>query len=211
MHLQLFTVNPFQQNTFLIIHEGKALLFDAGFADENELKQLRDALQKHKAELAAVVLTHAHIDHVAGLQLVLNHFEVPVYMSHEDLFLWEHAHEQAGMYGIKMEKFGFTPREIRTDTHVEIAGLRMLALFTPGHSPDHLSFYLENEKLLIAGDALFKDSIGRTDLYKGDFNQLASSIREKLYVLPDDTRVLPGHGPETTIGREKSDNQFVRA
>ncbi len=210
MITEVFQVNPFQQNTVLVAREGKALLFDAGFSNSHEVNLLEQALEKHDCTLEGILITHAHLDHVSGLQMVLEKHDVPVWMSHEDLYLWENVHGQAAKFGLQMDAFGFTPESVPSDKPFNLAGFSMLPLFTPGHSPDHLAFYFEDAKLLIAGDAIFRDSIGRTDLYKGDFDQLAESIRKKLYVLPDQTRVLPGHGPETTIGREKQFNQFVR-
>jgi len=211
MHIETLTVNPFSQNTFLLIQDKSALLIDAGFAKPSELNAMVDVLKEHKAELKAIILTHAHIDHVLGLHRTLERFEVPVYMSHSDLYLWQNVHAQANLYGFDLQRFDFIPEPLPLDASFEIAGFKMVVLETPGHSPDHVSLYFEEAGLVVAGDALFNGSIGRTDLYKGDFNVLSKSIREKLYILPDKTEVYSGHGPKTLIGHEKKFNQFVKA
>ena len=107
-------------------------------------------------------------------------------------------------------RFDFTPKPLDEQKSLSIGPFTMDILYTPGHSPDHVSIYFPDDELLIAGDALFRESIGRTDLYKGDFDLLSQSIRNKLYTLPESTKVLPGHGPSTTIGHEKKNNSFVK-
>lgn len=210
MNIQTYTVNPFQQNTYALFKEGKAILIDPGFFNASEVNLFLDDLEKHKAELCAILLTHAHVDHILGLQRIKDRFDVPVYLSHADMHLWENFFSQAAMYGFPATPFDFEPVDYAGEGVFTVGPFSMIVMNTPGHSPDHVSLYFESDGVLIAGDVLFQGSIGRTDLYKGDFDTLAKSIREKLYVLPDDTRVLSGHGPETTIGVEKVSNQFVR-
>ncbi len=210
MEILTFTVGPFAENTYLLSDEGNALVVDPGFSNQSEFSAFTDKLKEQKSRLKAVLLTHAHVDHLLGLNLLLQKFDLPVYLNHSDLYLWENFESQSAMFGIRSGGFSFTPEPLEEQKGYEIAGIRMDILYTPGHAPDHVSLYISNENVLIAGDTLFKDSIGRTDLYKGDFDLLSKSIREKLYTLPDETRVLPGHGPETTIGYEKLNNSFVR-
>ncbi|MCH8557514.1 MAG: MBL fold metallo-hydrolase [Balneolia bacterium] len=211
MHIETLTVNPFSQNTYLLIQNNNALLVDAGFASASELNRMIDVLREHKAELKAIIITHAHIDHIMGLQRTIDRFDVPVYISHEDLYLWENSYAQGKFFDVDLKRFDFIPEPLPSDAPFEVAGFKMIVLFTPGHSPDHVSLYFENEGVLIAGDVLFHGSIGRTDLYKGNFDILAKSIREKLYLLPDSTEVYSGHGPKTLIGHEKKFNEFVKA
>lgn len=210
MEIFTYTVGPFLENTYLVLNESRALLIDPGFSNRTEFSQFRDELEETEASLEAVLLTHAHIDHVLGLGQVLLTWDVPVYLNHTDLFLWNNVESQASRYGLPAAGFSFTPRNLPEQEGLELAGLRMEVLHTPGHAPDHVSLYVPAEGILFAGDALFRESVGRTDLYKGDFDLLAASIREKLYSLPGGTRVLPGHGPETTIAHEKARNPFVR-
>ena len=207
MEIQVFEVGPFLENTYLLSRSGKSILIDPGFATESEYKSFRSAL---KDELAAVVLTHAHVDHVLGLNRVMIDFKVPVYLNTTDTFLWENFGQQAQMFGLNSPGFSFQPNPLPADKEFSVSEFNFHCLFTPGHSPDHTSLYFPENKIVIAGDALFKESIGRTDLYKGDFKVLEQSIREKLYTLPDETVVYPGHGPSTTIGYEKKNNGFVK-
>jgi glyoxylase-like metal-dependent hydrolase (beta-lactamase superfamily II) len=148
---------------------------------------------------------------VLGLQRVLKDFEAKVYVNTDDLFLWENFGSQATMFGLNQVAFSFTPESLPKDEEFEVGSFKFNCLYTPGHSPDHTSLYFEDEALVIAGDALFKGSIGRTDLYQGDFEVLEKSIQEKLYTLSENTKVYPGHGPVTSIGFEKANNPFVKA
>jgi glyoxylase-like metal-dependent hydrolase (beta-lactamase superfamily II) len=207
MKIQAFEVGPFAENTYLLTEGEEHLLIDPGFSTEPEFQQLKQVLT---GTLRAIVLTHAHVDHVLGLSRVLLDFKVPVYLSDEDRFLWENFGSQAQMFGINQRGFNFDPETLPTDAGFELGPFQFKCLYTPGHAPDHLSFYFEEEQMVIAGDALFKESIGRTDLYKGDFGKLEKSIQTKLYTLPEETVVYPGHGPATTIGHEKMHNPFVQ-
>ncbi|MEX0845082.1 MAG: MBL fold metallo-hydrolase [Balneolaceae bacterium] len=207
MELHSFEVGPFLENTYLLHKGGQNLLIDPGFSTEPEYQQFKEKLV---GELTAIVLTHAHVDHVLGLSRVLIDFDVSVYLNDEDRFLWENFGSQAQMFGINQGGFDFEPEVLPSKGDIEIGKFEFNCLHTPGHSPDHISLYFGEEQLVIAGDALFKESIGRTDLYKGDFDTLEKSIKEKLYVLPEETTVYPGHGPSTTIGHEKNNNPFVQ-
>jgi hydroxyacylglutathione hydrolase len=205
-----YTVGPFAENTYLLIRGSDALIIDPGFENESEFKAMQEQLEESGASLIAVLLTHAHVDHVLGLNRVLRSYKVPVYLSHEDLFIWKNASAQAAMFGIQMPGFSFTPEPLTEQKGFSIGPFQMDLLYTPGHSPDHISIYFPDDGKLIAGDALFRESIGRTDLYKGDFDQLADSIRNKIYTLPDDTEVLPGHMGRTLVGYERAHNPYVR-
>lgn len=211
MDITSFTVGPFAENTYLITEKNQAVLIDPGFFDPGEFEAFKKVLTDSNAALIAVCLTHAHVDHIMGLDKVLKEFDVPVYLNHNDLYLWENYPDQALRFGFRTSGFDFIPENLVEQSGFEIGPFRFDVLYTPGHSPDHVSLFFADEKTVIAGDALFRESIGRTDLYKGDFNLLAASIKEKLYALPDEVNVLPGHGPSTTIGHEKAHNGFVKA
>lgn len=210
MRVHSFTVGPFAENTYLLIENNSSLLIDPGFFEESEFNGFRRKLEEGSLELSAVVLTHAHVDHILGLQRVLEDFDVPVYLSDRDRYLWKNSASQAKMFGLQMEDFDFEPETIPIQKNWQIGAFSFDIRYTPGHAPDHVSLYSGKDNLVIAGDALFKEGIGRTDLYKGSFEVLETSIREKLYTLPDETIVYPGHGPETTIGHEKEANPFVK-
>lgn len=211
MEFEVFTVNPFAENTYLALQGGKALVIDPGFVDDREWAQCRSALAEAGAEPEAIVLTHAHVDHILGLNCVLRDFDLPVYLHLNDRFHWDNFVSQAGMFGLQVDVLEVEPKPLQTGPGIEMGSFTFDVLPTPGHAPEHISLYWPEDGCVIAGDVLFRQSIGRTDLYKGDLELLKKSIREKLYTLPDKTRVLPGHGPETTIEFEKQHNPFVRA
>jgi glyoxylase-like metal-dependent hydrolase (beta-lactamase superfamily II) len=211
MKIKTFEVGPFLENTYVLSKKDISIIVDPGFSNESEFQNLKDYLNTNSSKLIAVVLTHAHVDHILGLQRVLKEFYIPVYLNIDDLFLWENFGNQATMFGLNQIGFSFTPEALPNSGVFEVGCIEFECLYTPGHSPDHTSFYFKNEDILIVGDALFKESIGRTDLYKGDFELLQKSITEKLYRLPEETKVFPGHGEITTIGHEKINNPFVRA
>src|SRR5690625_306483 len=158
-----------------------------------------------------ILLTHAHFDHTLGLIDDLHRNFLPVWLTHSDLTFWTNSHRRTAMFVNYSCGMCITRPRPEQSYSLSLACFTLPALFTPGHSPDHSSIYFKEAETLIAGDARFRESIGRTDLYGGDAGVLADSIREKLYTLPDETRVLPGHGPETTIGHEKVNNPFVTA
>lgn len=210
MDIKRFEVGPFAENTYLLTEEQSSILIDPGFSNDREFKAFRAKLAESNTRLIAILLTHAHIDHVLGLPAVLDAFDLDVYLSHENLHPWNHISEQAKMFGMTAGNLDFIPLELPSDETFSLGPFEMKLLFTPGHAPDHISIYFEQEDILIAGDTLFKQSVGRTDLYEGSSEQLTVSIKEKLYTLPDNTTVYPGHGPETTIGEERKSNPFVQ-
>lgn len=210
MQIDRFTVGPFGENTYLLTEGDEALIIDPGFVNASEFGKVQSHIEEHGMDLLAVVLTHAHVDHVLGLNKVLDEYEVPVYLNDKDRYLWNNFGSQAAMFGLQASGFSFDPEPLPVQSEWTIGNFTFEIRYTPGHSPDHVSLYSVADSAVIAGDALFKEGIGRTDLYKGDFKLLEQSIREQLYTLPDDTVVYPGHGPETTIAHEKHSNPFVK-
>jgi glyoxylase-like metal-dependent hydrolase (beta-lactamase superfamily II) len=168
---------------------------------------------EHDLSLVGVLLTHGHIDHTGGSGRLSRATGASVYVHPDDDFLTLHPSEQL------RAMFGMTPpgvydlpetfHALADGDVLEIAGLRFEVRHTPGHTPGHCCFYLEDQETLFSGDQLFAGSIGRTDLPRGSFTALMTSMREKVLVLPDETQVLPGHGPDTTIGRERRTNPFL--
>lgn len=211
MQIYSFTVGPFAENTYLLTQKEESILIDPGFYEDHEFRALKEKLEEFGSRLTAVVLTHAHVDHVLGLQEVKDQFDIPVFLNDTDDYLWTNFASQAQMFGFRVEPFSFTPDPLPVQENWSVGEFSFDVRYTPGHAPDHVSLYSEKDNLLIAGDALFREGIGRTDLYKGDFKTLETSIKEQLYTLPDDTEVYPGHGPKTTIGHEKKNNPFVRS
>lgn len=202
-------LNPFQENAYLVHDNNKAHLFDPGFSNESEWNLLLRKLDEQQLEIEALVLTHAHVDHIMGLQKAMHLFNVPVYMHKESYIFIEQYPQQAMMFGLQADPIEVHPEFIDASWTLQIGSFQYDARHTPGHAPGHLSFYHKNGGWVIVGDALFAGSIGRTDLFGGDFGLLEENIRKKLYTLPDETIVWPGHGTHTTIGFEKRNNAFV--
>ena len=210
MDIQLFTVGPFQENTYLLVEQGEAMLIDPGFYSESEYGGFKNQLADSGANLQAVCLTHAHVDHILGLNMVLNDFDVPVFVNRSDTYLWDNFPQQAAIFGFSAQPVQAVPEPLPAQAAKKIGLFSFDVLYTPGHSPDHVSLYFKSSSFVIAGDVLFKESIGRTDLYKGSMEILSESVRNELYTLPDSTKVYPGHGPSTTIAHEKENNPFVK-
>lgn len=209
MQINRFTVGPFGENTYLLTEGAQAVIIDPGFVEDAEFQDFQSEIEDQQLDLIAVLLTHAHVDHVLGLSRVLEQYDIPVYLSEKDRYLWNNFSSQAAMFGLKADGFDFDPKPLPVQPDWEIGNFSFDVRYTPGHAPDHVSLYLPDSDAIVAGDTLFKEGIGRTDLYKGDFKVLEKSIKEELYSLPDNTVVYPGHGPETTIAHEKQSNPFV--
>lgn len=208
MILESFPVGPLHCNCTIlgdeITHE--AVVVDPG----DNIPEILSRLQKHGLTVRQIIITHAHIDHVGGAALLRKATGAPVFLNQKDLGLLGMMEIQAGWLGVP------TPEVIPPDASADdrlsvgLATLPAEVLHTPGHTPGSICLYFPAQHLLLAGDTLFAGSIGRTDLPGGDGRQILRSLRERLLVLPDATRVLPGHGPKTTIGEEKQSNPFLQ-
>jgi hydroxyacylglutathione hydrolase len=186
-----------------------AIVIDPGYPTTAEWKRHASILDGRR--LTAILLTHAHIDHILGVPILLAEHEVPVLMHPDSAPMLDRAAAMASMFGLPTPDTSFHTKPLPAEGLVEGLILPLEARHTPGHSPGHISLYWRDAGIVFAGDALFRESIGRTDLPGGDMALLTKSIHGQLYSLPPDTRVLPGHGPETTIAHEKRFNPFVRA
>ncbi|MDX1638517.1 MAG: MBL fold metallo-hydrolase [Balneolaceae bacterium] len=211
MDITGYTVGPFAENTYLLAEGNHAILVDPGFYEREEFAAVQKKLDSSDLQLTAVVLTHAHVDHILGLKRVLEQYTRPVYLSDKDRYLWNNYPSQARMFGFDVETIGIEPDPLPVKDQWQLGPFTFDVRYTPGHAPDHVVLYSAPDNLVIAGDTLFRDGIGRTDLYKGDFATLERSIREKLYTLPEETVIYPGHGPKTSVGYEKSNNPFIKS
>ncbi|HZY65391.1 MAG TPA: MBL fold metallo-hydrolase [Rubrobacteraceae bacterium] len=207
MILEMLTVGPFQENCYVIGDEasGEGALVDPG----DEAYRIALAVEQTEVEIGQILLTHAHIDHIGAVAQLAEEYACPILIHAEAKPMLAQAPTQAMMMGLKFGKVPSADRYIEDEEVVEVGGLRLKALYTPGHAPGHLAFYVEEEGLVLSGDALFAGSVGRVDLPGGSMEVLMNSITERLLTLPDETRVYPGHGPETTIGNEKAYNPFL--
>jgi glyoxylase-like metal-dependent hydrolase (beta-lactamase superfamily II) len=192
-----------------VSHE--AIVIDPG----DDIADIVAILNRRGLTVKMIVITHAHIDHIGGAEKLRALTGAPVYMNEQDSVLAENLEMQAGWLGVETPKNpGIdAPAKEGTVLRVGAVGSQVEAhvIDTPGHTPGSISLYLPKQNMLIAGDTLFRGSVGRTDLPGGDSRLIAMSIRGKLYRLPDETVVTPGHGEQTTIGREKATNPFVRS
>ncbi len=207
LSLMRFTVGALQENCYLVFSEEtkQAVLIDPG----DEAERLLGALEQQNLSLEAIWLTHAHFDHIGAVQGIRNTFDVPVLLHPNDKELYHNSYKAAAIWNIPFEQPTAETTDLTDEQILNLAGVDVKCLFTPGHAPGHIAFYIESQSLVLAGDALFQGSIGRTDLPSGNHTELIESIKTKLLVLPDDTQVYPGHGPETTIGIEKIYNPFL--
>lgn len=210
LHVKSFTFNPFSENTYIVYNDEKeAFLTDPGNMPEAETETLHSFIKTNELKVKNILLTHAHIDHIIGLQWAYDTFEVPVLIHFDEMEILERASFTAKNYGFFFPAFKGELRHIK-EGETLILGSETIEIYdVPGHSPGSVAFYNENNGFVISGDALFMMSIGRTDLHKGDYNQLISSIKNKLLTLPDYTKVYSGHGESTTIGFEKEHNPFL--
>ncbi len=185
---------------------GEAMVVDPGA----EVATILAVLARHELTLRRIVVTHAHIDHIAGARALQRATGAPILYNERDLPLVRMMEVQAGWIGVPVPEVALPDESLEHGMQVGVEGLPATALHTPGHTEGSVCLYLPERGLLLAGDTLFAGSVGRTDLPGGDMRALLRSIRESLLVLPDATRVVPGHGPETTIGAEREGNPFLR-
>jgi len=185
---------------------GEAVVIDPG----DEIGRISAILEKHELRVKAIIITHAHIDHIGGAQKLKAATGAPVYMNARDQELYDHIDQQAQWLGMRTPEKTSIDSNAREGASVRLGPAEFQVLDTPGHTPGSISIWIPAENKLVAGDTLFFDSIGRTDLPGGDGEQILRSIHDKLLPLEDSVVVVPGHGPLTTIGRERRRNPFLQ-
>lgn len=183
----------------------EAIVIDPG----DDIAEIEKILSKHGLMVKMILITHAHIDHIGGAAKLKASTNAPVYMNQNDADLYQHLDVQASWLGMETPERTSIDGEIRDGDKFLLGTTELLAMHTPGHTQGSSCIWIPGEKMLLAGDTLFRDSIGRTDLPGGDGRQILRSIQGKLLALPEDTLVVPGHGSSTTIGREKKRNPFL--
>ncbi len=206
--VQSFQFNPFQENTIIVYDQEKnCVIIDPGCYEKHEEDALFDFIKEHELKPLALLNTHAHIDHILGNAAVKSKYNIPFYLHEKDLATLHAVASYAHVYGFEKYNTSPDPDKFLKDGEVLSFGqINFKVYHTPGHATGHVVFYDEVNKFVINGDVLFNGSFGRVDLPGGDLETLKNSIFEVMFQLPDDTLVFCGHGPETTIGKEKKDN-----
>jgi glyoxylase-like metal-dependent hydrolase (beta-lactamase superfamily II) len=209
LNIQIFSFNPFSENTYLVFNENKkGFIIDPGNWNETETGTLQNFIENNGISIQNILLTHAHIDHVLGLQWAFDAYKVPVKMHQEEKEILNRNPMSARNYGFDFKPFEGEIEFLKEGDSVFLDEDELKVLFVPGHSPGSIAFYNNAQNFVISGDALFQGSIGRTDLYRGNHTQLLESIRTQLFTLPEETQVYSGHGNPTQIGFEKNHNPF---
>jgi hydroxyacylglutathione hydrolase len=204
---EVLVVGPLQCNCSILGDETsrEAIVVDPG----DDISRIVATLARHQLTVKQIVITHAHIDHIAGAKQLKRLTGAPILYNQLDLPLIKMMDEQANWLGIRTPEVAPPDADLADNQAVTITGLFATVLHTPGHTQGSSCLFLPDHKLLIAGDTLFAGSVGRTDLPGGNTKQLIQSINDRLLTLPEDTKVLPGHGPVTTIGEERENNPFL--
>lgn len=212
LNIQKFVFNPFSENTFVLWDDEslECMIIDPGCSDISEENELFDFIESKNLKPKYLINTHCHIDHILGVNSVLNKFKVKYLAPEKDLPLLERAVSQAEMFGLYIDEIKKPNEYLSEENELQLGNENIKCLFTPGHTPGEYCLYSESNKICITGDVLFQQSIGRTDLWGGNYNQLLDSIKMKLLSLPDDVTIHPGHGNESTIGEEKILNPFLK-
>ncbi len=210
LKVKKFVFNPFQLNAYVVYNEsGEAFIFDPAVSNAAEMQQLDEFIRQNHLKPVLLVNTHSHIDHIIGNQQVAEKYKIPLAAHPGGQPFLDRAFDSAARFGLPLNAVKSIDRPLAGGETLSLGEDVLQVLDTPGHADGSLCFYAEKEGFVITGDVLFYQSIGRTDLPTGDYDVLQKSIWEKLFVLPDETVVYPGHGPDTKIGREKRENPFV--
>lgn len=211
IQIQSFTFNPFSENTYVLHDEtGDAVIIDPGCYDKAEYKTLNDYIETNTLKPVQIINTHAHIDHVLGIAALKRKYNIPFSLHKLDEPLLKAVKTYAPNYGFNQFEEPEIEHFLDDAGKVEFGNSSLKVIFVPGHAPGHVAFLNEEQRFVIGGDVLFRQSIGRTDLPGGDMKTLINSIRSRLFTLDDDFTVYAGHMEPTTIGFEKKNNPFLK-
>jgi glyoxylase-like metal-dependent hydrolase (beta-lactamase superfamily II) len=208
VEVRTFTGAGFGENAYLLVcgSSGPAAVVDPGA----DAPRIADTVAHEELDLVAILLTHAHVDHVEGVEEIRRAVPgVPIWLHPEALPMYYAAPHQAARFGIDLEEQPEPTHELTHGLRFELGSCALDVRYTPGHAPGHVILVADDESFAIVGDVVFQGSIGRADLPGGDMRTLMKSIREQVLTLPDHTRLYPGHGPPTTVGHERFGNPFL--
>lgn len=210
LQIETFTFNAFQENTYVIINELKdCWIIDPGMYDSSETNSFFSFIVENKLKPKAIINTHTHLDHIFGVQACKDEYNIPFLIHEKDLPVLSNAAGSAMLFGFDFKVIPVADSYIDEEKPLLIGEDKLVVRLVPGHSPGSVLFYYEPAGWVIGGDVLFNGSIGRTDLPGGSLDVLIQSIKTHVFTLPDETVVLSGHGPQTTIGHERQYNPFL--
>ncbi len=210
LKVKKFIFNPFQVNTYLLYDEtGECVIIDAACSNGDEELAISRYLETNQLKPVMLLSTHTHIDHILGNPYIADRYQLKLAAHPDSRFYLGIALQSAAAYGLPLSRVEPVAVELQDGDILKVGNSKLQVLHTPGHANGSVCFYAEDEGFVVVGDVLFYQSIGRTDLPGGDYDQLKQSIWSKLFNLSEMTVVFPGHGPETTIGSEKINNPFV--
>lgn len=210
LQIQAFTFNPVQENTYLLFNDSKeCIIIDPGCYFDDEKEVLQSFIKNNELLPRLLLNTHCHLDHIFGNKFVSENFKLKLHIHPLEKKVLEYGPTSGLMYNLPFDNYTGDLIYLNDKEKIVLGNDELEVLFTPGHSPGSVCFYCAKQHFIIGGDVLFQQSIGRTDLPGGSHETLIQSIRTKLLVLPDETKVFSGHGPDTTIGEEKRLNPFL--
>ncbi len=208
---ETFVFNPFSENTYIVFDDDskEGCIIDPGCYDRSEEKEISDFIEDKQINLKYMFVTHGHIDHIFGNYFIKTKYNPTFYYPKNELHFLDLMIDVSGSYGVKLKKSPEPDDFFSENLELYLGNFLIKFISAPGHSPDEYCIYFPEIESCFTGDVLFEQSIGRTDLWEGNYQLLISSIFNKLYILPDNTKIYSGHGRSSSIGYEKQFNPFV--
>ena len=210
LNVKTFVFNAFQVNTYIVFAENRdCIIIDPACSNTNEVSKLLNYIETEKLHPIMVVNTHAHVDHILGNADITEKLAIKLAAHPASRYFYLNALNFSAELGLKLDKVVFPDLELQDKDTIKLGDFDITILYTPGHADGSICIYSADGHFVISGDLIFYASIGRTDFPTGNFETLSKSIKEKIYTLPDETIIYPGHGPTTSVGFEKLNNPFV--